>query len=145
MTSQKPPRPTLLREAAMLAKGKKRIMQSGDWLTAEEVTKLAGLNPTGTHSLLDEWLRARKIFVLRHEDNDYFPTYGLDPSAGYSPQSGMAEVIAILAVKKDGWGMAFWFGSSNSYLGGRLPKDVLRDEPLRVLEAAKDEIYGLYF
>ena len=61
----------------MLALGKKRTMQSGDWLTAEEVTKLAGLSPAAPHSLPDEWLRVRKIFVLRHEDNENFPLTGL--------------------------------------------------------------------
>lgn len=91
------------------------------------------------------WLCSPKIFVLQHEDDDYFPAYGLDPSASYGPQPGMAEVIATLAAKKDGWAMAFWFGSSSSYLGGCLPKDVLRDEPLIVFEAAKDEISGFYF
>ena len=35
--------------------------------------------------------------------------------------------------------MAFWFGSSNSYLGGRHPKEVLQTDFGIVLDAARDE------
>ncbi|CAG8865794.1 hypothetical protein PS627_01713 [Pseudomonas fluorescens] len=139
----KPARPTLLREAKMLAKGKTRILQSGDWLTAQEVAELAQFKTVNASSQPNKWKRAGKIFALRHEGTDYFPIYGLDPSTGYRARAELASVISVLAAKKDGWGMAFWFGSSNSMLGGRLPKDVLKDDPGAVLEAAKDEVCGV--
>lgn len=139
MSSDKPARPTLLREAAILAKGKARILQSGDWLTAEALS-----NVTSSY-LIDEWKRTGKIFAIQDEGKEYYPSYGFDPDAAYTPRVGMAEVIATLALKKTGWGIALWFGSSNSYLAGRLPKDVLKDEPSIVLEAAKYEICGVHF
>ncbi|MEE1922125.1 hypothetical protein V0R50_13360 [Pseudomonas sp. 148P] len=123
MTSQKPARHTQLRESAMLAKGKTRILHSGDWLTAQRVVELAPLNSEFRCSLVAEWWRAGKIFALHHEGIDYFPIYAFDPAADYQPRPGLAPVITTLASKKDGWGMAFWFGSSNSVLGGRMPKD----------------------
>lgn len=52
----------------------------------------------------------------------------------------MAKVIEILAKNKDSWGMAYWFRSDNSFLGGKRPQDLLASEPERVIEAAMDEV-----
>lgn len=145
MNTQKPVRPTQEREEALLAKGKKRILQSGDWLPAHDLENIAHLNTADLRYEPNQWKQAGEIFTLQHEGIDYFPIYGLDPAKGYRPRSGLAPVITVLAFKKDGWGMAFWFGSSNSYLGGRMPKDVLMKDPRIVLEAAKDEISGIHF
>jgi len=142
LVPEKPARPTLLREAKMLARAKTRILNSGDWLTAQDVAEVAQLSTVNASSQPNKWKRAGKIFALRHEGTDYFPVYGLDPQTGYRPRTSLAPVISVLAGCKDGWGMAFWFGSSNSYLAGRLPKEVLVEDPAAVLEAAKDEVYG---
>lgn len=138
----KPARPTLLREAKMLAKGKTRILQSGDWLTAQEVAEVAGFKTVNASAQPSKWKRSDRIFALRHEGIDYFPVYGLDPSTGYRPLKALGPIIQVLKSQKDDWGLAFWFGSSNSYLGGRLPKDVLQADPTSVLEAARNEVCG---
>jgi hypothetical protein len=139
----KPARPTLLREAKMLAKGKTRILQSGDWLTAQEVAEVAGFKTVNSSAQPSKWKRSDKIFTLRHEGVDYFPVYGLDPSTGYRPLKALAPIIEVLKPVKDGWGLAFWFGSANSYLSGRLPKEVLKEDAASVLEAAKNEVCGV--
>lgn len=141
---QKPVRPSLLREAKMLAMGKTRILNSGDWLTAQEVAELAQIKTVNASSQPNKWKRAGMIFALRHEGIDYFPVYGLDPLTGYRPLADLAEVVAILESKKDGWGMAFWFGSSNSMLAGKPPKEVLKDFPESVVDAAKDEVCRIF-
>ncbi|WP_274610336.1 hypothetical protein [Pseudomonas sp. TH31] len=38
--------------------------------------------------------------------------------------------------------MAFWFASSNHFLGGNRPKDLLRSSPERVRSAAEEEVAG---
>lgn len=144
MSLQNPARPTLLRESQMLTKGKIRILHSGDCLTTQDVAELGGLTTVTACSELDAWVRDGRIFTVEHEGIRYVPRYGLDPSAGYRPLPSLAPVIECLAIKKEGWGMAFWFGSSNSYLGGRMPKDVLPKDPQAALDAAKDEIAGIF-
>ncbi len=124
----------------MLAKGKIRILNSGDWLTAQQILALVQVDRADLGSQLDEWKLEGKIFALSNDGVEYFPIYAFDPAASYCPRPGMAEVIAILASRKDGWGLAFWFGSSNSYLGGRMPKDVFQDDLQGVLGAAQNEI-----
>ena len=39
--------------------------------------------------------------------------------------------------------MAYWFSSSNSFLRGKRPQDLLVSVPKRVIEAAIDEIQGI--
>jgi hypothetical protein len=41
---------------------------------------------------------------------------------------------------KDEWGIAYWFQSSNSFLGGKRPQDLLSSAPQRMLAAAEDEV-----
>ena len=49
-------------------------------------------------------------------------------------------VIDTFAEYKDGWGMAYWLHSVNSFLGGNRPQDLLATTPERVIEAALDEV-----
>ncbi len=74
---------------------------------------------------------------------DYFPAYGLDPENDYRPVKAMAEVLEVFGETKGSWGLAFWFSSVNSFLGGKRPQDVLSIDPKRVVEAAKDEVQGV--
>jgi len=74
---------------------------------------------------------------------DYFPGYGLDPDAGYRPFKALAKVIEAFGGHKDGWGLAYWFRSDTSFLGGKRPQDLLASAPDRVIAAALDEIQVL--
>ena len=65
---------------------------------------------------------------------------GLDVEAGYRPLKPLAPILAVFGTAKDGWGLAYWFASANSFLGGKRPQDVLPKSPDRVLAAADDEM-----
>lgn len=135
-------RPTLSRETPMLEKGKARLLRSGDFLTAEAFAVLSQLGTEQCRAEFEAWKRAGNIFSLAHEDKEYFPLYAFDPASGFRPFSSLAAVITTLGSSKPDWAMALWFGSSNSYLGGQMPKDVIADDPARVLDAAGSEAYG---
>lgn len=140
---KKPVTSTLLREAKMLVQAKTEILQSNDWITASEIAELAQFKSSNPSSQPNKWKHSGKIFALRHEGVDYFPIYGLDPANGFRPVAGLGEIVSTLAAMKDGWGMAFWFASPNSYLGGKRPKDLLQTKPQDVLAAAEDEVAGV--
>ncbi|GJH22677.1 hypothetical protein CBA19CS22_39065 [Caballeronia novacaledonica] len=55
----------------------------------------------------------------------------------------MTDVLKVFGSSKDGWALAFWFASVNSYLGGARPLDVLQSHPKRVIEAAEAEVEGV--
>ena len=69
--------------------------------------------------------------------------YAHDARAGYRPLKGLAKVLAIFEARKDDWGLAYWFSSANSFLGGKRPQDLLGAEPERVASAAEDELAGV--
>ncbi len=138
-----PPSPRLLKEAAMLALARKAVLESADWLTAAEVAQLAGLSSRNPRAQPNKWKKQGLIFAIPHNGVDYFPGYGLDRDAGFRPLKAMAKVILAFSGRKDGWGMAYWFRSDNSFLGGKRPQDLLATAPERVIAAAQDEAQGI--
>jgi hypothetical protein len=133
----------LLREAQMLAKAKKAVLESGDWVSAAEIAKLGAFRSSNPSSQPNKWKREQRLFAIRHNGVDYFPVYGLDKDAAYRPLPAMREVIKVLEPEKSGWGMAYWFASVNSYLGGKRPQDLLSRDPQRVIAAAREEAAGV--
>ncbi|SFB61794.1 hypothetical protein [Azotobacter beijerinckii] len=135
-----PPTPRLLKEAAMLVQARKAVLESGDWLTAAEVAELAGLSTRNPSAQPNKWKKQGQIFAINHVGVDYFPGYGLDREADFRPIKALAKVIEVFAGHKDSWGMAYWFRSDNSLLGGKRPQDLLASTPDRVVAAALDEV-----
>ena len=124
------------REARMLADAQQKVLNSTQWLTADQLsifTVSTGQNPCTTPN---EWLSKRVIFSIRNEETELFPLYALNPKASYE----LANIIEVFRERKDGWGMAYWFGSANGFLDGRRPQDLLHTDPEAVLAAAKDEV-----
>lgn len=138
-----PPSPRLLKEAAMLVRARRAVLDSGDWLTAAEIAPLAGLSLRNPSAQPNKWKKQGQIFAIHHGGVDYFPGYGLDPGTSFRPVKALAKVIETFAGHKDGWGMAYWFRSDNSALGSKRPQDLLASEPDRVIEAARDEVQDI--
>jgi hypothetical protein len=138
-----PVRPSVLIEAQMLANAKNAVLSSGEWLSSKEIACLAGFTSKNTSSQPNKWKADKKIFAIRHNGSDYFPLFALDDKEGFRPISALADVLKIFGDTKEGWGLALWFSSDNSYLGGKCPKDLLRTAPDQVIEAAKHEVEGV--
>lgn len=134
------PEPHELKEAVMLARARTAVLKTRDWMTAPQIAEVAGFSTTNPSVQPGKWKREGAIFAIRHNGVDYYPTFGLDPSKGYRPLKSMAAVIRVLGAMKDGWGMAYWFQSANSFLGGKRPQELLASAPQRVLAAAEDEV-----
>ncbi|KWV76349.1 hypothetical protein [Pseudomonas fluorescens] len=134
---------TTFRIAMLVEEGKQRIISSRDWLTVAELSELTAQTVDELKAEVYSLMSDGRIFAIRYEGVDYFPIYAFDANDGYQPAPALKAVIEILATRKDAWGMAFWFGSSNSYLGGRQPKEVLRIDPGILLDAASDEVHGI--
>ncbi|EIK94779.1 hypothetical protein PMM47T1_19823 [Pseudomonas sp. M47T1] len=141
--TRKPPSPRLLKEAAMLVQARKAVLESGDWLTAADIAQVAQLSTRNPSAQPNKWKKQGQIFAINHGGVDYFPGYGLDPDTSYRPLKALAKVIEIFEGHKDSWGMAYWFRSDNSFLGGKKPQDLLASVPDRVIDAALDETQGI--
>jgi hypothetical protein len=130
----------MLVEARMAAQARGEVLASGQWLTAAQIAELAGFSTSNPSAQPNKWKKDGQIFAIRHQGLDYFPAYGLDAKAGYRPLKPLAPVLALFADRKDGWGLAYWFESVNSFLAGKRPRDVLAKRPDQVLAAAADEM-----
>jgi len=133
----------LVREARMIAHARQQVLKSAHWLTAEQVSTLAGFSSNNPSAQPNKWKSKRSIFAIHSRGTDYFPEYALDPNEGYRPVKTLAAILAVFKDRKDGWGVAYWFAGANGFLGGRRPQDLLVSDPNAVLEAAKDEVAGI--
>lgn len=138
-----PPPARVIREAAMLVRARAAVLECGDWLTSAQIAQLAGLSTRNPSAQPNKWKKQGLIFAIGHRGTDYFPAYGLDPDTGFRPLKSLAPIIKIFEGYKDGWGMAYWFLATNSFLGDRRPRDVLASDPASVLKAAEDEVQGV--
>lgn len=134
------PSKLLLKKAAMLARAKKTVLESSEWLTSTELAELANLSTRNPSAQPNKWKKAGKIFAIHHAGSDYYPGYALDPKNGYRPFQPLAKILDVFSSHKDSWGIAIWFTSQNSYLGAERPLDLLLTEPDQVLAAAIDEV-----
>lgn len=133
----------LLIEARMTAEARKGVLESGDWLTAAQIAEMAGFSNNNPSAQPNKWKKDGLIFAVRHRGADYFPGYALDPKTSYRPLKSLAAVLEVFGGSKDDWGLAYWFASENSFLGGKRPQDLLAEQPDRVIAAAEDERQGV--
>ncbi|WP_145586897.1 integrase [Yersinia kristensenii] len=117
-----------------------RILADSVWLTARELSEKASFKNTNPSAGPNRWKSAGRIFALQLNGKDKYPEYALDE--GFRPIPVVKQVISLLGEKKTPWGLAIWFGSENSWLGGKKPKDVLATIPKQVLLAAQAEAEG---
>lgn len=135
--------PTLLREAQMMLRAREAVLAGADWLSEVELAEIVGLCKKNPSSPLRKWRHDGAIFAIRHHDVDYVPGYALDPDNEYRPHRALKKVIAQFAGHKEGWGLASWFQSANSFLGGQRPMDLLSTKSDDVIAAAADEAMGV--
>lgn len=138
-----PPPVHIVREAAMLAKARREVLDASEWVTAARIAEIAGLSGSNPSAQPNTWKQDRKIFAIENNGKDYFPDYGLDPDKRYRPRPVMADVLRVFGDTKSPWKLAFWFASVNSYLGGKRPLDLLATRPQDVIRAAQAEVEGV--
>ncbi len=81
------------------------------------------------------------MFAIDLDGEQRFPAYGLNPQT-WQPLPAMAAILNILE-GRDAWFLAVWFEAVNSYLGGVCPREVLAQDPVRVILAAQAEAAGI--
>lgn len=132
-----------LQQARMLVDAKVQVIESGDYVRAAEIAKLAGYSENNPSAQPSKWKRDDAIFALEHNGVDYFPLFALNPEKNYKPYQELSPILQVFNGTKSGWGLAFWFAGLNSFLDDERPQDLLAAAPDRVLAAARDEMEGL--
>lgn len=132
-------RNTAFREQQMLEIAKKEILNSGDFLSLAQTAQLLGVPPTN----LDEWEAEGLVFSIHHAGSSLFPKYAFQANAEHRPEPDLKVILAVLRTTKSEWGIAFWFASSNVFLGSKRPQEMLWSNADKVLLAARDEVSGI--
>lgn len=127
----------------MLEDAKKSILCSGDFLPQDQIAQRLGLPLMTLIAALDEWETEGHIFSIQHAGCSLFPAYVFQDGTEHGLIPDLKAILDVLRAKKDGWGIAFWFASSNGYIGNRRPQDVLFSEADKLLLAAMDEVSGI--
>lgn len=130
-------------QARMQVEAKTQILNSGDFVRAADIAKLAGYSDNNPSAQPSKWKREGTIFAIEHNGVDYFPLFGLNPEKNYKPYPALIEVLKIFQGTKSGWSLAFWFAGLNSFLDDQRPQDLLASKPQEVIAAARDEMEGL--
>ncbi len=115
----------------------------GEMRTAGQLATLAGRGTNDIRRDLGQWAADGQILSVRHEGDDYFTLFALNPTEGCRPYPVVADVIRILSRilnRQNSWGLAAWFIGLNSFLDDQRPSDVLASAPEWVVEAAQDAV-----
>ncbi len=129
-------------EAEMAARAQARILESKQFLKASDINKLTAASVKNPSGALNRWKQRNQIFAIERKGVDYYPIYALSSEDGYKPYTEMSDILEVLHAKTS-WGLAFWFESANGYLGGRVPRKLMKDERQAVLAAAQNEAAGI--
>jgi hypothetical protein len=134
--------PNKLIEAGMFANAIKGILESRDFARAADIAEAAHFSKSNPSSQPNRWKKAGLIFAVPYKGIDLYPIYALEFKNGARPLPIMEKILQVFE-DKDDWQKAFWFGSVNSYLHNKMPKDLLRSKPQEVLRAAEIEAAGV--
>lgn len=129
-------------EIKMFTDAMRTILEGEDFVRAQDIAEAAHFSQKNPSSQPNRWKRAGLIFAVPYKGVDLYPTYALDWKQGAKPLPVVSKILKLFS-DKDDWQKAFWFGSLNSYLKDKMPKEVLQSHPDDVLRAAEIEAAGV--
>ncbi|MEJ8816254.1 hypothetical protein WKW77_34785 [Variovorax ureilyticus] len=129
-------------QARMEGRARSAIQEGTDWYTAQQVAEFAKLRPGNPIGSVSRWKAQGRVFALRQGNRDLYPRYAL--GGDFHPLPAMKNILQVLGKQSAEW-LTTWFESTNGFLGGRRPRELLLSDPARVLEAAKDEVESREF
>jgi hypothetical protein len=80
----------------------------------------------------------REVLSFEWHDELWLPLFQFDLK-DMSLREAPRRVAAELACAFDGWALAQWFATPNSWLAGRMPVEVIGDYPADVFHAARTD------
>jgi len=136
-------RPAVL-QARRNAQARLALLEEFGFLTAAEVSELAGSTASNRSALATRWRKEGKIFAVPHHGGLYYPLFQFGEDG--RPLPVVADVLSTFRrVGMDDWETALWFTGGNGWIDDRRPVDVLCEDPEMVVGAASheaDEIAG---
>ena len=116
------------------------LLADANWLTSAELSDRAGFKNRNRSAGPNGWKQRGKIFAINVEGHDRYPAYALDEA--YQPLKILKDILTVFGDRTSARSIASWMGTVNSWLGGKKPKDLMKQDPAAVLHAALIEKAG---
>lgn len=114
---------------------KARLLQN-DALTYQDLARAWDKTVPAVRQAVSRARRANRLFTVLHEGETFVPRFLFDETLEPRPETQKA--IALLrAAGEDGWALWTWFATPSSWLDGRIPSEVLDEDPDAVAAAAE--------
>ena len=115
------------------------VLQGTEWSSAAEIGQRLDAKAANPHAAVSRWQQSGRIFGIDHRGKKIYPAYIFD--ATWQPLPAVKKVLAILGDYSP-FRVAAWFESTNSFLGGMRPREVIASAPEAVIAAADDHKVG---
>jgi hypothetical protein len=115
------------------------VLQGSEWSSAAEIGQRLDDRAVNPHAAVSRWQSAGRIFGIDHRGRKIYPSYVFDASGKPLPE--VKEILSILSGYSP-FRIASWFESTNSFLGGKRPREVIASDPQTVVAAARDHRTG---
>jgi hypothetical protein len=102
-------------------------------LSASEVADETGNTAKNRSAIASRWTSEKKIFGVRFQNQTFYPTFQFKDG---EPVPTIADILKEMPPSFTGWDLAFFLTSPNSYLDGKLPLELLKSNPERVVSLA---------
>ena len=102
-------------------------------LSATEVADETGNTAKNRSAIASRWTTEKKIFGVRFKNQTLYPAFQFKDG---EPVPAIADILKEMPSSFTGWDLAFFFTSPNSYLDEKLPVDLLKSKPERVVALA---------
>ncbi len=115
------------------------VLQGTEWNSAAEIGRRLHAQAVNPHAAVSRWQQSGRIFGIDHRGRKIYPAYIFD--AAWQPLPAVKKVLEVLG-DHSVFRVAAWFESTNSFLGGRRPREVIASDPEAVVAAAEDHKVG---
>ena len=116
------------------------LHSTGGLLREDAVADALFCSASDAHWLLNRWIPGRRVLALTWLGRRLLPAFQFDFGAA-SVRTPTSQVLSEFETVFDDWECAQWFATSNLWLGGRPPAEMVLDDPLAVLGAARADRY----
>lgn len=120
-------------------RGIERVLQGVEWSTVAEIGARRAPGTANPHGTISRWRHAGAVFGIDHGGRKIYPAYVFDGSL--QPLPAVRKVLEILEGYEP-FRIAAWFESTNAFLGGRRPREVIGTDPDAVVAAARAHRVG---
>lgn len=113
---------------------RKRFMSENKCWSSADVARESGSSAKNQAAIASRWIQEKRIFSVPFERKTWFPRFQFRDGR---PIPAVSSVIKAFPDHATGWDLAYFFTSPNSFVGGRKPLELLKEDPKRLESLAQ--------